>query len=102
MQEMTRTTDGYNFVFEKSLDANETVIVKLPDVSPNKKSICDIGWQTSDESVTLYGTLSADPEDNSAIWQEIGADDEINKTVSALKAVSGDYDARIVIRVIFN
>ena len=102
MQEMKRTTDGFSYIFEKTLDSNEEVIIKIPDVSPNKKSISDIGWQTSDESVTLYGTLSDDPEGDSAIWQEIGGGEEINRTVSALKAVCGNYDAHIVIRVIFN
>ena len=101
MQEMTRTNEGFNFVFEKELSANEEVIVKIPDVSPNKKSISDIGWQT-DGDITLYGTLSQDPEADSAIWQEIGEGEEINKTVFALKAVCGGNSANIVIRVIFN
>lgn len=101
MQEMTRTSDGFNFIFEKALDASDTVIVKIPDVSPNKKSISDIGWQT-DGDITLYGTLASDPEDNSAIWQEISENDEVNRTVSALKAVCGDEGASLVIRVIFN
>ena len=101
MQEMKRTTDGFNFVFQEELSANGEVIVKIPDVSPNKKSISDIGWQT-DGDVTLYGTLSAEPEDNSAIWQEIEEGEEINKAVYALKAVCGAESANIVIRVIFN
>ncbi len=101
MHDMKRTTDGFNFVFEKLLSANETAIVKIPDVSPNKKSIGDIGWQ-SDGDVTLYGTLSSEPESNSAIWQEIDENDEVNRTVSALKLVCGDEGASVVIRVIFN
>ncbi len=101
MQEMTRTTDGYNFIYEAELRANEEVIVKIPDVSPNKKSICDIGWQT-DGDVSLYGTLSQDPDDEFAIWQEIGSGEEINKTVSALLAVCGEEPAKLLIRVIFN
>lgn len=101
MHDMKRTTDGFNFVFEKLLSANETAIVKIPDVSPNKKSISDIGWQ-SDGDVTLYGTLSGNPEDNSAIWQEIDEDSEINKTVYALKVVNGSAACNIVIRAIFN
>lgn len=100
MVEMTRTTDGYNFIYEATLDVNDEVIVKIPDVSPNKKSISDIGWQT-DGDITLYGTLSQDPEAD-AIWQEIGSGEEINKTVSALMAVCGENGANIVIRVIFN
>ena len=101
MEEMTRLTEGYNFIYEADLEANDEVIVKIPDVSHNKRSISDIGWQT-DGDVTLYGTLASDPEDNAAIWQEISENDEVNRTVSALKAVCGDEGASIVVRVIFN
>ena len=101
MEEMTRVNDGYSYIFEAELDANEEVIVKIPDVSPNKKSISDIGWQT-DGDVSLYGTLSSDPDDEFAIWQEIGSGEEINKTVSALMAVCGEENASVAIRVIFN
>ena len=101
MFEFKRTTNAFNYVFEKDLDPSEEVIVKMPPVSPNKRGINDIGWQ-SNGNVTLYGTLSSDPESENAMWQEILPDDEINKTVSAIKIVNGETACRIVIRAIFN
>ena len=52
MQEFKRTTNGFNFVFEKELESNETVILKMPPVSSNKRGFDDIGWQ-SDGDVKL-------------------------------------------------
>ena len=102
MQEFQRTTNGFNFVYEKFLSANETVIVKMPTITPNKRGINDIGWQ-SDGNVTLYGTLSKNPESSTALWQEILVDDEINKTVSAIKIVNNDVNnCNVIIRAILN
>lgn len=94
-----RESNGFNFVYEKELAANETVILDMPAVSPNKRSVNDIGWQT-DGDVTLYGTLSSDPESEKALWQEIKESDEVNKTVSAIKIVNGGSACSIVIRAI--
>ena len=94
-----RESNGFNFVYEKELAANETVILDMPAVSPNKRSVNDIGWQT-DGDVTLYGTLSSDPESEKALWQEIKESDEVNKTVSAIKIVNGGSACNIVIRAI--
>lgn len=94
-----RESNGFNFVYEKELEANETVILDMPAVSPNKRSVNDIGWQT-DGDVTLYGTLSSDPESEKALWQEIKESDEVNKTVSAIKIVNGGSACSIVIRAI--
>ncbi|MBR6603134.1 MAG: hypothetical protein IKK94_03870 [Clostridia bacterium] len=99
MDKFEKVTQGFNFVYEKALAANETVILEMPAVSHNKRSINDIGWQ-SDGNVKLYGTLSKNPESESALWQEIDAGDEINKTVSALKILCGDLACNIVVRVI--
>lgn len=101
MLEFERTTNAFNYVFEKILDANETVIVKMPVVSANKRGINDIGWQTDGE-LKIYGTLSSKPTSESAIWQEIKEGDEINKTVSAIKIVNGTFTCSIVLRAIFN
>ena len=101
MLEFNRTTSGFNFVFEKRLAADETVIVKMPSVSPNKKGINDIGWQ-SDGDVTLYGTLSSNVTSDAALWQEIKESDEVNKTISAIKIVNGSSACNIVVRVILN
>ena len=93
--------NGFNFVYEKKLRANEERILKMPAVTPNKRGINDIGWQ-ADGDVTLYGTLSSNPNHEDALWQEIRENEAVNKTVSALKIVNGDHDCFIVIRVILN
>lgn len=101
MDEFKRTTNGFNFVYERELTANQTVILKMPSVSPNKRGINDIGWQT-DGDVTLYGTLSSHPEGSKALWQEIREHDEVNKTVAAIKIVNSGTACNIVIRAILN
>ena len=99
MDKFERVTNAFNFVFERELAANETVILKMPTVSPNKRGVNDIGWQT-DGDVKLYGTLSEQPESDTALWQEIKESDEINKTVSAIKIVNSGAACKIAIRVI--
>lgn len=93
---------GFNYIFEKSLKAREIIILKMPPITPNKRGINDIGWQ-ADGDVTLYGTLSSKPETDTALWQEIEENHEVNKTISALKIVnSGDTECNVAIRVILN
>lgn len=99
MLEFKRTTNGFCYVFEKKLAENETVIVKMPPVSPNKRGINDIGWQ-SDGSVTLYGTLSQNPEKEEAIWQKIEPFDEVNKTISAIKISNNGGECTVIIRAL--
>lgn len=93
-------TTGFNFVFEKDLAANETIYLKMPPVSANKRGINDIGW-LSDGDVTLYGTLSRNPASEKALWQAIRVNDEVNKTVSFLKIVNEGDACRIEMRAIF-
>ena len=99
MENFERVTNAFNFVYEKELAANETVIVAMPPVSPNKRGVNDIGWQT-DGDVTLYGTLSSNPESEKALWQEIKDSDEVNKTVAAIKIVNNGAACNIAIRAI--
>lgn len=101
METFKNTTNGFNFVFERKLEEHETVIVKMPVVSPNKRGINDIGWQT-DGAVQLYGTICRDPESRDALWQEIEPCDEVNKTVSAIKVENLGGACRIIIRTILN
>lgn len=101
MQKFRKTTNGFNFVFEKQLEAKETLTVAMPPVSANKRGINDVGWQT-DGDVTLYGTLSSNPENGKALWQELMDNHEVNKTVSALKIVNNGNKCNVVIRVILN
>jgi len=101
MDKFKKVPNGFNYVYEKLIPAGETVIVKMPPVSSNKRGINDIGW-IADGDITLYGTLSSNPA-NTQLWQEIQGSDEVNKTVTAIKAVNfGDFDATVVIRVILN
>ena len=106
-----RTTNAFNFVFEYDIPAEETIYVKLPSVSANKRGINDIGWAASgaevDEvgvpKIKLYGTLASNYKDKKAIWQEIRANDEINKCTSVIKIENrGNKSCHLEMRAIFN
>lgn len=99
--EFERATNAFNYVFERDIKAFETIIVKMPQVSANKRGINDIGWVCNGD-VTLYGTLSKDASSDKALWQEIGENQEINKVTSAIKIVNNGASCRIIIRAIFN
>lgn len=99
--EFERTTNAFNFVFEKDLKENEVIIVKLPSVSANKRGINDIGW-LSNGNIRLYGTLTKNPKSEKALWQPIKESDEINKVTSALLVVNNGGSCRIEMRAIFN
>ena len=95
--------NGFNYVFEKSIDPMTTILLKIPPVSSNKRGINDIGFIT-DNNITLYATISATPDiDDNEIWQEINSYDEINKTTSYIKIVNdSESDGRVIIRAILN
>lgn len=94
-------TTGFNFVFEKDLAANETIIVKMPAISANKRGINDIGWM-SDGNVLLYGMLAKNPKNPNALCQEIREYDEVNKVTSAIVVVNNGGACRIEMRAILN
>lgn len=100
MEKFGKETHAFNYVYEKALSANETVILEMPKVSPNKKCISEIGWQ-ADGSVALYGTLSSNPESVGTLWQQILEYDDVNKTVTALKIVNSSTACNVIVRVIF-
>ena len=100
MTEFKKSLNGFSYTYEKNLAANQTVIVKMPPISPNKRGVNDIGWMT-DGDVTLYGTLSDKPETTS-MWEKIQERDDVNKTVSAIKIVNGSSTGKVLIRVILN
>ena len=109
LYEFDRTTNAFNFVFEKDLDENETIIVKMPVVSANKRGINDIGWISNCEmdeynvpKLKLYGTFAKNPKSDNALWQEIRDNDEVNKCTSAIKIENKGRACRIEIRAIFN
>ena len=100
--EFERTTNAFNFVFERNLKAGEQVVVKMPAGSANKRGINDIGW-ASNGNVSLEGTLARNPKDENALWMPIASNEEINKVVSALRITNNDdEERRIEIRAIFN
>jgi hypothetical protein len=108
-----RTTNAFNFVYRKDLAENETIIVKMPAVSANKRGINDIGWISDAEvevdedgnynpKIRLYGTLAENPRDGEALVQEIRVNDEVNKTTSAIIVKNTGGACRIEMRAIFN
>lgn len=92
---------GFNFVFEKDLNAGETIYVKMPAVSANKRGINDIGWMSNGD-LKLYGTLAKNPKNDNALWQEIRQYDDVNKVISAFKIVNNGDSCKIEMRVILN
>lgn len=95
-----RTNNAFNYLFDYNLSPNEVIIVKLPEVTSNKRGINDIGWQASG-NVELFGTLRYNIN-KEIIWDKIENNSEINKTVSALKIVNGSSPSRIILRAILN
>lgn len=90
---------GFAYTAEFHMGMNEEVILRMPDVTPNKRGVNDIGWQ-ADGDVVIYATLS-DEASKTRLWQEISPYDEINKTISYLKVVSTG-EAHVCIKVILN
>ena len=101
MKSFKKTANAFNYVFEYDLKEGEEVIVKMPVVSANKRGFNDIGWQANGD-VTLYGTLSPNPKKEEELWQEIRVNEEINKTVSAIKIKNNGGACRIVMRALLN
>ena len=101
LHKFQRSTNGFDYYFEKTLEPNEEIVLKMPSVSPNKRGVNDIGWQTDGDAI-LYATLSYKPDSDSAIWTKIEDYDDINKTISYIKIVNGDGVCRVAIRALLN
>ena len=93
---------GFNFFYQGVLPAETDVIVIIPEVTSNKRSINDIGWMTNGSNIKVYGTISENPESNkSALWQEISPTEDVNKVCTALKFENnGESEATISVRAI--
>lgn len=104
--EFRRTTNAFNYVFERRIASGEEIIVKIPSVSANKRGINDIGWisDAEENKLRISGTFAENPKDDDALWMEIAGNSEINKTTAALKIYYfGDKPScKIEIRAIFN
>ena len=94
-----RTTNAFSFVFEKDLEMGDILVVKMPEVSANKRGVNDIGWMC-DGNIKLYATLSENPKSEKALWQEIRDYDEVNKVASAIAIVNEGDDCRFEMRAI--
>lgn len=100
MEQFKRETSGFNYVYERKFTGqSDTVVLRMPSVSPNKRSVAAIAWQTEGD-IALYATLSSEPEGDNAMWQQINAGEEINGAVTAFKIVEGTGAGKIAIRVI--
>ena len=87
MLEMKRTGEAHSWYLEKPLFANETVIIEMPKLTSNKRSIRSIGY-IGDSTITLYATISADP-DNTTQWTQVTLGDDISLSATAVKVVNG-------------
>lgn len=80
------------------------IMVLIPEVTSNKRSVNDIGWMVNSQDVKVYGTISQNPEENdgeNAFWQELSATEDVNKVCTALMFMNvGDSEADIAVRVI--
>ena len=98
------TSNAFNYSFERVLKPAETVLLKMPPVSANKRGINDIGF-AAEEGVSLFATLSSRPErEGVTLWQEIRPFDTINKTTAYIRIENtSQVEAKKVnIRVILN
>ncbi|MBP3359941.1 MAG: hypothetical protein J6N52_03735 [Clostridia bacterium] len=101
LEHFQKIGEGFDYHFSKKLAPGDEVYVKMPSPSPNKRGVNDIGWQTDSDNVTLYGTLSCYVDSSDTIWDEIRSNDDVNKTVYAIKIInSGTRSARVYIRAI--
>lgn len=95
---------GFNYYFEAELEPNTGVVVAIPEVTPNKRSVNDIGWMITNQNAKIYGTLSPNPENDveKALWQEVYPNNDINKVVSGIMVKNFDTErsCRVLIRVI--
>ena len=91
-------------VTENGVTVQKGVMVLIPEVTPNKRSVNDIGWMVNSQDVKVFGTISQNPEENdgeNAFWQELSATEDVNKVCTALMFMNvGDSDADIAVRVI--
>lgn len=98
------SSNAFNYSYERILKPGETVLLKMPPVSANKRGINDIGF-IADEGVDLFATLSSRPgNDDVTMWQKIQPYDTINKTTAYIKLENTDMERqrRVNIRVILN
>ena len=95
---------GFDVYFEKKLEPNEVVYLKMPTISLNKRSVNDIGWQCENET-TIYATLSnqlSGKNENEILWTEIQNEQDINKCTQFLKICAGNEGGIVYVRANLN
>ena len=94
---------GQSYFWQENIAPKESKIIDIPDVSVNKKSISDIGWQVSKDAATVYVTIHPEADSSDAIWSEAESGSAVNRTVTALKIVNnGSETVTAAVRVNFN
>jgi hypothetical protein len=98
---------GFNYCYEGKVESNAEVVLALPLVTANKRSVNDIGWMvgcsddTDADLIVVSGTLSSDPFSEDAMWQQLIAGEDINKTLSGIKVRNAsEKECTVCIRVI--
>lgn len=94
---------GFSYYFDYLVPAGETIFLKMPMISANKRGVNDVGF-AYEQGIILYATLSEDPTKDTAIWMKVDPFTDINKTVSCIKIVNTDAvnAKRVNIRAILN
>ena len=96
---------GFNFCYEDEIPADTSVMLKVPPVTANKRSVNDIGWMVQCDdadanSVFVKGTLSSNVNEDS-IWQDLIPGEDVNKTISGIMITNnGSSPCKAVIRAI--
>ena len=78
------------------MSANEEICLRIPDISLSKTKISEIGFQ-ADSGISLYATMSENPD--TAKWQKISSGDDINKSISYIRAESSLDGQNLVVRI---
>ena len=97
---------GFNYYYEGTVEGGDTVILEIPAVTANKRSVNDIGWMywcendTDADKIVVSGTLSERP-DTTDMWQKLVAGEDANKTMSGIKIENNSANpCKVCVRVI--
>lgn len=100
MDEFIRYQNAFNYMYDKTIKPGEEILLPIPPVGPNKRSVNDIGWQTDSNDIYIYGTVAKE-YGKTNMWSELADSTPINKTVTALKIINrGKTNAEVCIRII--
>lgn len=100
IEKCKKMRNSFCFIFDEKIEPGETVILTMPRPNQNHRGINDIGWQCDSDFVELFGTLAAESDLDTAIWQEIATDSSINCTTNMLKIMNnGEAAAHVIVRV---